>query len=350
MEDKVYRKIVKTWLLIGVIMVFVQIILGGITRLTGSGLSITKWDIATGTIPPLNAEEWLLEFELYRATPQYEKINEGMTVREFKFIYFWEYSHRLWARTMGFVFLFPFLFFVYKKWIDPRLMRQLLGVVILSIVVASFGWIMVASGLIERPWVNAYKLTIHLNLGLLLFGYLFWTYLSVKDPSRRSVKSTRLSKVLIVFLWVLVLQLLLGGLMSGMKAGIYYPSWPDMNGQLIPGLLLDSDSWSLRSFIEYDKYWLAPALVQFLHRLLAYVLFGMTVYIVVVIQKMNVPVWYKRVSVLFGVALLVQVVLGIYTVLNCLGKIPLFLGVSHQAGAIIALTGLLYMIRSTRKE
>jgi heme a synthase len=349
-QDKVYKKVVKTWLLVGVVMVFVQIVLGGVTRLTGSGLSITKWDIATGTIPPLSAEDWSLEFELYKATPQYRKINEGMTVKEFKFIYFWEYIHRLWARTMGFVFLFPFLFFLYKKWIDRRLLKRLLGVVLLAVVVAFFGWIMVASGLINRPWVNAYKLTLHLNLGLLLFGFLFWTYLYTVDPVRTAVKNSKLNSMLVAVFLVLVLQLLLGGIMSGMKAGLYYPSWPDMNGQIIPGVLLDKGNWRAHSFVDYDNYALAPAFVQFFHRLAAYVLFGMIGLFGIRVRKLNVVRWYRNGSLVLIAALLIQLVLGIYTVVNCIGKIPLFLGVMHQVGAIVLLTSLLYMIRSTIRE
>ena len=340
----------KTWLLIGVIMVFIQIILGGVTRLTGSGLSITKWDIATGTIPPMNAEEWLLEFELYKATPQYEKINEGMTVKEFKFIFFWEFIHRLWARTMGFVFLIPFMFFMYKKWIDRKLLRKLTVVVLLAMVVASFGWIMVASGLVDRPWVNAYKLTLHLNLGLLLYGVLVWTYMYALDPGRRTLKSNGLKSVLVAVFWVLALQLLLGGVMSGMKAGLYYPSWPDMNGEMVPGVLLDTANWNIKSFIEYDNYALAPALTQFLHRMMGYVLFAMIVLFGVRILRMQTQLWYRRGSMVLIAALCVQLVLGIYTVLNCVGRIPLFFGVMHQAGAIFLLTSLLYMMRSTIKE
>jgi len=251
---------------------------------------------------------------------------------------------------MGFVFLIPFLFFLYKKWIDKALMMRLTGVVILAMVVASFGWVMVASGLIDRPWVNAYKLTLHLNLGLLLYGFLVWTYMYAVNPERRALKNSKLRNVLVVVFWVLVLQLLLGGIMSGMKAGLYYPSWPDMNGEAIPGILLDSANWSVRSFVEYDNYALAPTLVQFLHRLMAYTLLGLIILFGIRLKGLKVPNWYRRGSIVLIAALSVQLVLGIYTVLNCVGRIPLFLGVMHQAGAIMLLTSLLYMMRSTIKE
>lgn len=149
-------------------MLIGQVILGGITRLTGSGLSITRWDIITGVIPPLNAEQWLKAFELYKETPQFHKINSMFTLQDFKFIYFWEYFHRLWIRSLGFIFLIPFLIFVFKKQLDFYLIKRLGMVIFLTILTASAGWIMVQSGLVNRPWVNAYKLTIHFVFAILV--------------------------------------------------------------------------------------------------------------------------------------------------------------------------------------
>ena len=165
-SSKSFSGWVKVWLLVGIIMIFFQVVIGGVTRLTGSGLSITKWEIILGTFPPVNAQQWMEAFDLYKATPQYQQINEGMNLKEFKFIYFWEYFHRLWARLMGFVFLIPFLLFYFRGFFDKWLTKRLVIVFLLAALVASFGWIMVASGLIHRPWVNAYKLTMHLSLAL----------------------------------------------------------------------------------------------------------------------------------------------------------------------------------------
>ena len=189
------NKVIKIWLSIGIIMVFMQVVFGGITRLTGSGLSITKWEIIIGTVPPLNAAQWEEAFDLYKETPQYQKINQGMEMKQFKFIYFWEFFHRLWARTMGFVFLFPFLYFLFTGKLSKVLIKDLEIVILLAVVVASIGWIMVASGLINRPWVNAYKLTMHLCLALLLFGYLLWTTyncLLYTSPSPRDKRQSRM--------------------------------------------------------------------------------------------------------------------------------------------------------------
>ena len=162
-----FSKLIRTWLLIGLIMLIGQVILGGITRLTGSGLSITRWDIVSGIIPPLNAAQWDEAFNLYKQTPQFLKINKYFSLEDFKFIYFWEYAHRLWVRILGFIFLIPFIIFIIRKQINFYLIKRLFVVVFFTALTASAGWIMVQSGLIDRPWVNAYKLTLHFILAVL---------------------------------------------------------------------------------------------------------------------------------------------------------------------------------------
>ncbi len=200
-SQKNIPRIVKIWLCIGLFMVFMQVMIGGITRLTESGLSITKWDIVTGTMPPLTTAQWEHEFDLYKATPQYAKLNFGMEMGSifesgtFKFIYFWEYLHRLWARSMGFVFAIPFFIFLARGMLSKRLIKDLGIVIFLAAVVASVGWIMVASGLINRPWVNGYKLTLHLSLAFLLFGYLLWATFKVFQPSPKVIHKPMLKKV-----------------------------------------------------------------------------------------------------------------------------------------------------------
>lgn len=340
-----YSKWVKIWLLAGLFMVFMQIVIGGITRLTGSGLSITKWEIVTGTFPPMNAVEWNEEFDLYKETPQYEKINDGMTMKEFKFIYFWEYFHRLWARTMGFVFLIPFIFFWRKGMLDRELMRRLGITVLLAAIVASFGWIMVASGLINRPWVNAYKLTMHLSLALILTAYLFFVIFHVfnKKPAVQDNRSVSWLRVIII---LLVFQIFLGGMMSGMKAALAYPTWPDMYGELVPGVILQADQWSMKNFVMYDENVFMPALVQFLHRLTAYLLF-LAIAVFAFLRKNSLRL--QQGSILMFVLALLQVLLGILTVIKSKGMIPVDLGVYHQAGAIFLLFAILYTRFSVKK-
>jgi cytochrome c oxidase assembly protein subunit 15 len=340
---KRYRPIVKWWLVVGVIMIIGQIVIGGITRLTGSGLSITKWEIVTGTLPPLNEETWHVEFDAYKATPQYVKINEGMSLSEFKFIYFWEYFHRLWARLMGFVFAIPFVIFWSKGWLDKPLVRRLGITVLLAAVVASFGWIMVASGLIERPWVNAYKLTMHLSLACILYSYLLWTVFKVFQPEpvgfpHRVLKTW--AKVLTVLTAV---QIILGGIMSGAKAGLFYPTWPDMNGKWVPDVLLKSEMWNVENLVNYDATLFLPALIQFLHRGTAYLLTIIVLYFVWQLFKTTNSTIIRRAGYLLVSVLVTQVVLGILTVVNSIGVIPVGLGVLHQAGAIFLLSAVLFV-------
>lgn len=337
-------KTVSLWLWLGVVMIFVQILLGGITRLTGSGLSITKWEILTGTIPPLNAAEWDKEFNLYKETPQYQKINTGMSLSEFKFIYFWEYFHRIWARSIGFIFLFPFVVFSWIRWLNRRLYLELSIAVLLGALVATFGWIMVASGLINRPWVNAYKLTLHLNLALILYVWLLW----ISIGSREGVYNFKLKKYINLFTVFLAIQLVVGGLMSGLKAGLYYPTWPDMNGDFFPNYLIDSKLWTIDNIINYEKGPI-PGIVQFVHRITGYTLFLLSC---LIFWKAGSTVKNNEVkralNILFLLTIL-QVCLGILTVLNCIGRIPLFLGVAHQATAILLLSIIVYMHRKIKR-
>lgn len=338
-----YRSIVKWWLVIGVIMIIGQIVIGGITRLTGSGLSITKWEIVTGTLPPMNANQWEAEFDLYKATPQYEKINEGMSLGEFKFIYFWEYFHRLWARLMGFVFAIPFVIFWRKGWLDKPLMRRLGITVLLAAIVASFGWIMVASGLIERPWVNAYKLTMHLSLACILYAYLLWTVFKVFQPNPIGFPHLVLKTWAKVITVLTAIQIILGGIMSGAKAGLFYPSWPDMNGEWVPGVLKDGSMWNVENFVNYDATLFLPAFIQFTHRGVAYILTIMVLYFVWKLLKSSSNSIIHQAAYLLVSMLVIQVVLGILTVINCVGVIPVGLGVMHQAGAIMLLSTVLFV-------
>ncbi len=343
-EGRHYPVSLKIWLLTGVFMLFIQIMVGGITRLTGSGLSITKWEIITGTLPPLNAQQWDAAFDLYKATPQYRKINKGMSLDEFKFIYFWEYIHRLWARTMGLVFIIPFVYFLLKGRIDRRLMKKLGIVVLLAALAASFGWIMVHSGLKDRPWVNAYKLAVHLGIALSVYGYLFWTTLQVWKPQNSFIHIPMLKKGANVIFALLAVQLLLGGMMSGMKAGILYPTWPDMNGVFIPDVLLTAREWTLSNFMAYDTNPFMAALVQFSHRLVAYVLTIIVLWFSWKIWRDRFATHLRSGTIFLCVTLGGQILLGILTVVHCKGTIPVGLGVFHQAGAVLLLTAVLNLL------
>ena len=334
---------VKVWLIAGLVMIFFQIVIGGVTRLTGSGLSITRWEIVTGAVPPLTEEAWAAEFELYKATPQYQKINEGMALDDFKFIYFWEYFHRLWARLMFFVFIIPFAWFLWRGMFSRQLVPRMLVVVLLAGFEGFLGWIMVASGLIQRPWVNAYNLTLHLTMALIIFSYLMWTTFVAFRPNPRVFHKPVLKKYAWGMLLLAFVQIALGAMMSGTKAGLFYPTWPDMHGSFLPPVLLDAGHWAASSFIEYDTNPFMPALIQFLHRNTAYILTIMILYFVWRIARLeNARRLQQGNRWLVGV-LLVQVALGILTVLNCVAKVPVTLGVLHQAGAVLLLSMILWV-------
>lgn len=344
-EDTRISRAVKIWLITGLLMVFLQIVIGGITRLTGSGLSITRWEIVTGALPPLNEAQWQDEFALYQQTPQYHKINQGMSLDAFKFIYFWEYFHRLWARLMFFVFVFPFAFFLYRGMFSRRLLPRMLIVVALAGLEGFFGWIMVASGLIQRPWVNAYNLTLHLCMAIVIFNYLLWTAFIAYQPKGGKAAVNRWGNR---FAWFMValafIQIALGAMMSGTKAGLSYPTWPDMHGGYLPAVLLNASNWIPENFKHYDINSFMPTLIQFLHRNTAYLLSVLIVYFVWRINTQTTSSrLLRRGNVAMTVMLLAQVLLGIFTLIHCKGSIPVTLGVLHQAGAII-LMGLLLFV------
>lgn len=340
--SKSYPNALKVWLYIGLFMLIVQVVVGGITRLTGSGLSITKWEIVTGTFPPTNTADWNDEFDLYKETPQYKEINEGMSLSDFKFIYFWEYIHRFWARIMGFVFLIPFIIFSLRGYIDKTLAKGLGSVVLLAILAASFGWVMVASGLIERPWVNAYKLALHLSIAFCVYAALLWTFLKAFHIRIGAIDS-KYYRMMKIFMFCLAIQIFAGGIMSGMKAGVIYPTWPDMNGEFIPQVLFNTNEYTVENFNYYDRNLLLPALVHIVHRTLAYIVFLLGLYIAINLIRKTINPVIRRASWMLIVMLIIQVALGIWTVLSCQGRIPVLQGVLHQAGALFLLTSSLYL-------
>ena len=337
------RRAIIIWLLLGLVLVYFQIFIGGITRLTGSGLSITEWEIVTGTIPPINEQQWIEEFEKYKLTPQYQKINRGMQmgtifkVGTFKFIYFWEYLHRLWARAMGLIFLIPFVYFLFRKWL-PRILLKHLGIVILlSILAATFGWIMVASGLVNRPWVNAYKLAIHLSIGISVFIALLWTYLRYNYQERIYYNHNRPS-YLVPFLLMICIQIFLGGVMSGTKASLFINTWPDYHGEIIPSVIVEPTNWTFYNFNHYESSAFLVSLIQFLHRTLGYIILACSGFILVKKGWLFIRNPEGRTYLAFFLLLIFQIVIGILTLMGSIGVVPVFYGVLHQAIGVATLS------------
>jgi heme a synthase len=347
LKDYKYSRSIRAWLLIGLVMLIGQVVLGGITRLTGSGLSITSWDIITGVIPPFNKQQWIEAFEQYKQTPQFQKINSTFTLRNFKIIYFWEYFHRLWVRTLGIIFLIPFIIFLIQKKIDLYLIKRLAIVVALAGLTASAGWIMVQSGLIKGPWVDAYKLTLHFILAILTIAAMVKTIADVYNIENKSKYSQ--TKFVVILLSITFIQLILAGLMSGMRAGLYYPTWPLMNGKIIPEVLLNPVNWKLHNLTNYDQYPFAPAMIQFLHRLFAYILMGTTIFYY--FNKRN-RLYTRAIKWLtYSYTLIIfQVFFGILILLKIKTKIPIFYGVLHQLTGLLFFISLLFLYFSLRKK
>ena len=338
-----YPRAVQWWLIAGVILVVGQVVIGGITRLTESGLSITEWKPLTGALPPLNAADWQEEFAKYQASPQFRKIFPDITLQEFKFIHFWEWFHRQWARIMGLVFAVGFVIFWRKGWLDRPLMKRLGVVVLLAAITASFGWIMVASGLHDRPWVDAYKLTMHLSLGITLFSYLLWITFKVVNPKLRSFPQNAVDKWRWPLNILLIVQLILGGIMSGARAALPYPTWPSMNGDFIPPVLKDGSAWTVENLVQYEASFFQPALVQFCHRTTAYLLVIITLGYVLQVFRNPVNRVLHKPTILLITLLITQVGLGIATVVSSIGQVPVGLGVAHQFTAIALVGALLYV-------
>jgi cytochrome c oxidase assembly protein subunit 15 len=338
------RKIVGTWLLIGCIMVFFQVILGGVTRLTESGVSITEWKPVKGTIPPLNADEWNQEFAHYKEKIQYQVINEGMTVDEFKWIYFWEYFHRLWARLMFVVFVIPVAYFAYKGLIPQKLGLHLVAIFLMAALQGAVGWIMVKAGL-TGLFVPPLSLSTHLTLALVLYAYLVWLTLYVyRGEGVFGTVTGGMKNLAFAILGVLFLQIFLGGILSGMKAGLAYPTWPDMNREFVPSALLSEPS-TVTGFLKYipQDIW-GKAFIQFMHRMTAYTLIALIVIFFFKTRDIATDKIFKTGLKLFPGFVLVQATIGILTVLHCVGKIPITWGVLHQAGAMFLIAETVFVI------
>ncbi len=352
MAGKQYSVSLKLWLWIGLAMIFVQVMIGGITRLTDSGLSITEWEVVKGVIPPLNQAQWQDAFHKYKtaAEKNYETLHPDMTLQEFKWIYFWEYFHRLWARTMGLVFLIPFIYFLWKKQIDKQLLKKLIAVIFFASLAAIFGWIMVKSGLNQdnRTWVSAYKLVTHLLIAIATFCSIYWAILSVSCLKAVRMPSGELSKMRTLIWSILIvtfLQVIVGGLMAGMRAELIHPHWPVfLHSEGFFHALTDLDSFSSDDLLNYEPSIFIKAWVQFIHRSLPYIILALAAIIYVFARG---KYWFgtlrRPIFLLIGLILL-QGTLGVLTIVNSIGSIPVILAVIHQLVALILIAAELHIL------
>jgi cytochrome c oxidase assembly protein subunit 15 len=330
-------KIVANWVFIGVAMLIVQVLLGGITRLTGSGLSITEWKPIMGALPPLNETEWQRAFEGYQKIAQYKYINNHFTVSDFKFIFFWEWFHRLWARLISVVFLIPFIYFLTKKYIQKWMITPLLILFLLGGLQGLIGWIMVRSGLNdENLYVNHIRLAIHFIAAMVLICYalIFGLMLKKNDDERFVAKGLRQFTCWIITL--ITVQLMYGALMAGLKGAVAAPTWPDINGMLIPKEIF-STTLSNDLFFNIIN-------IHFIHRTLAYVIFVLTIIWWLKAAKTKAStsfVSYRKWPLIF---VLMQIVLGIAAILNSTKIVLGHFGIFEWIALIHQLNGMLLLL------
>jgi cytochrome c oxidase assembly protein subunit 15 len=315
---------IRAWLLVVAALVFLMVSIGGATRLTGSGLSITEWQPIVGTLPPLSQADWLEAFARYRQIPQYEHVNRGMSLEAFKVIFWWEWTHRFLGRLIGAVFLLPFLYFLAAGRISRALAARLAGIFALGALQGAVGWYMVRSGLADRIDVSQYRLALHLGLAILILGALIWVVLSLdrrQDLTRATQSRQPIAAGLIVLL--VFVQIVLGALVAGLKAGAGYNTWPLMDGRLVPSGLGAMQPWYLNLFEN-------ALTVQFNHRVVAYALVLAVLWHAWSVTRVTEGTPIRRSAVVLAVAILAQAALGIWTLL---AQVPLALGLAHQAGA-----------------
>jgi cytochrome c oxidase assembly protein subunit 15 len=320
---------IRWWLLGVAALIAIMVLVGGATRLTESGLSIVEWKPVSGALPPLNQEQWTQAFDAYKTIPQYRELNAGMSLSEFKQIFWWEWSHRLLGRVIGIAYLLPFLWFLWRGAMSSDLRRRLWLIFGLGALQGAVGWWMVASGLSQRIEVSHYRLATHLVLALLIFAGIVWTLRRLADRPP-PVASPRLKITSFMLLALTFVQLYLGALVAGLRAGKVYNTWPDIDGALIPSaarLFFDAPWW--RNLFDN------ALTVQFEHRMTAYALFVLAILHLIDAVRSRTGAAAVNGAAWLMAAITVQATLGILTLLN---QVPLDLALTHQAVAIVVLT------------
>mgnify|MGYP000912616262 CR=1 FL=1 len=323
-----YTKIIRLWLVSIFILVTIIIVVGGLTRLTDSGLSITEWELFKGIIPPLNINQWDFYFNEYKKIPEFKSINFNMSLDEFKVIYYWEYAHRLIARLIGLVSLFP-LIIIYIKY-KKKLLKDLKFLSIFGLVCFQgfIGWFMVKSGLINNTDVSHYRLASHLSLALIVLSLTFWFILENLKTDKFTIKFN--NNFLHCFLVVIVIQIILGAFLAGLNGGLLYNSWPDMNGSFFPSDIIEGDLYKFNSLNN-------PSVVQFYHRFIAYILIFFLIILNYHFYKNKIQ--FKPILIL-NFAVIFQIILGIITLIT---GVKIYYASLHQLGSVFVLTSFLFI-------
>lgn len=333
------------WLLIGVAMIMIQVLLGGITRLTESGLSITEWKPLTGALPPLNDAQWMAEFNKYKYTDQFRHIHADFTLADFKSIFFWEWFHRVWARLMGLVFLIGFAYFLVKKKFNKDMIIPMVILFLLGALQGAIGWFMVKSGLVpEKLFVGHIELTTHFIAALILQVYTFWFALGLLINTKNIIASRGLHNIISLIIAVLFVQLIYGGFMAGLKAATAAPTWPDINGSLLPhGINTLTPWWHNLSDNKIT--------VQLIHRSIAYLLLVLITIFYLKSKNINTASIFSKIKWLPLSLIILQITLGILTVVNSPdSKALIGLGIAHQFTGMLLLLSMVLMLFLVRMK
>ena len=328
-ENKQLKYYISFWLATMFCMISIMIIVGGLTRLTDSGLSITEWELFSGFLPPINETQWIKYFDLYKKIPEFQLQNYSMTLQEFRIIFWWEWIHRFLGRLIGISFLIPLIYFSFK--IGFKNLRNLYFIFILICFQGFIGWYMVSSGLVDRIDVSHFRLSIHLLIAFLIISLIFWNYLELKNLN---FSKNGLNKLIpVIFLLFIFSQISIGAFVSGMDAGKIYNSWPLMGTSYFPDDSKFIDLFSISSFSN-------PSLVQFMHRNLAYFIFGFYLFILMQVYKNRITSYFFIIKII-GLLLLVQIILGILTLLF---GAQIFLSSMHQISSIFLVSSSVFFL------
>ena len=336
------NKSVIIWLLSGCFLVFIMVVVGGITRLTNSGLSMTDWHLVTDTLPPLTEAKWQEAFDRYKQFPEYQKINvhNDFTLSDYKFIYFWEWFHRFIGRIIGLVFIIPFFYFLIKKKIDKATLNKCFVLLGMGALQGFFGWFMVKSGLVDNPDVSHFRLSLHLTFAFITFAYTLWVALDLIYPDKKA-PVIPLKKIAQITLILLLLQIIYGGFVAGLNAGLIHNHWPMMSdGQFVHDSIFIEQKTLFLNLVE------GKSGVQFVHRTLAYVVVGFILFLYFKGKKLKINTQQQNGVNALVVLVFLQFILGIYTLLY---HVPLWLGLAHQVNAFFLLTAMTYTLHRLSK-
>ena len=327
------------WLLTGCFLIFIMVVVGGITRLTDSGLSISNYKLITGTIPPLNDAEWQAAFELYQQYPEYQKLHSHFTIDNFKSIYFWEWLHRVIGRLIGLVFIIPFLYFLVTKQLSKKTIKKCLVLLILGGFQGFLGWYMVKSGLVDRPDVSHYRLAAHLTTAFLTFAATLWVALDLFYPNKKPINA-KFRNLIIASYAILIVQIIYGAFVAGLKAGLLHNHWPLMN----ENKFMHHTVYILEPF--YKNLIENPSGIQFIHRTLAYLVVISILMLWFKSRKMSLTnLQTKGINALL-ILVVFQFLLGAFTIIFA---VPLWLGVAHQIGAFFLLSAMTFTLHRFSK-